>query len=215
MAALTIYPRFDLGTLVTTSPGAEKTSNTGWTVGTNTPVKYKLMEVNAKRSASGWTATVLPSEAPIATDTLISTSALTGSFAAENWSLTLKAISVTTGSTGDGTARLKLYRTANKSAFTELTSGTSLSEVVNLTPLEAQSMMGNLAPGAFELKNEFLAMQIAWQITGAATLATDDVLFREGEAIKLVTANFTEGGGGESTPRQTLPLSRRERIINR
>lgn len=191
MAKLTLYPRPSLGTLTKTNPGEEKTTSTGWTIGTNTPAKYKGMGINEERSASGWTATVLPNEAPMAADTWIGDEALSGSFAAENWVATLKAISVTTGSTGDGTARVKLYKTANKSAFTELAAAISLSEVTNLTTLAAQTMTGNIAPGAVELKSEYVALQIAWKITGAGTLATDDVLFRDGEGITLVTPEFT------------------------
>lgn len=196
MAALTLYPRFDLGTLAVANPGAEKTTKTGWTVGTNTPTKYKLMEFNAERSSSGYTSTALPNENPVGSDVLVADEALTGKFAAENWALLLKAIAVTSGGDQDGAARVRLWKTADKSAFTALTAALDLSAVTDLAVGAAQSMNANLEPGAIELKAEYLALQIAWKVTGAGGAADRDVLFREGEGITLVTANFEPAGSG-------------------
>lgn len=205
MAALILYPRFDLGTLASTSPGAEATTATGWTVGTNTPTKHKLMDKGVERSASSWSEAALPSANPdmgtSVTDTLVSADAFTGKFAAEAWALTLKAIAVTSGGDQDGAARVRLWRTANKISFTALTAAADLSTVTNLAVGAAQTTSGLLSPGAFELANEYLALQIAWKITGAGGAATRDVLFREGEGITLVTADFTGEGEGATGPR--------------
>lgn len=194
MAKLTLYPRAGAGTLASSSPGAEATTNTGWTVGTVAATNYKIMAIGEKRSASGWTSTP-PTPNPTAGMDILESGVLSGKFAAENWAALLKVIAVTAGGDQDGAARVRLWRTKDKTTWTALTSNVDLSAVTNLAVGTAQATEGVLAPGGFTLTEEFLGLQLCWKITGAGAGSTRDVLFREGEGITLVTADFTPASG--------------------
>jgi len=189
---LELWPTFDTAAMALSDPGAEATTATGWTVGENDPasVPYKTMGTGEERGATGWGGTPLPNANPgvASSDTLWSAEKLTKTFKAEAWTLVLKAIAVTLGGTQDGKARVRLWKSPDKVAFTALTEAVALSTVTDLATGASQKTEGTLSPGAFSLSNEYLGLQIAWQITGKATGATSDVLFRKGSEVKLVSA---------------------------
>jgi hypothetical protein len=186
-----LWPTFDTGAIAIVDPGAEATTLTGWTVGENDPasVAYKTMAFGEKRSASGWGGTPLPNANPGVTsnDTLWTPEKLTKNFKAGNWLVALKEIAAVLGGTQDGHPRVRLWKSPDKVAFTALGAAFSLTDVTNLAVGAAQESSGSLAAEVVKLENEFLGIQIAWQITGKATGATSDVLFRKGSAIKITT----------------------------
>jgi len=220
-SALTLYPNNPLqssssaGKLDTTAPTAS-TSTTGWTVGTTSvSFPYSLLSYNAEKA--NFSSGALPSGGPVtaaahfAQDCWRLSSVTSGTFSAGTWYSSLSLLAVTAGGAQDGNARYRIYRASSASgaAATQLTAGTMVGTVVtNLSTTVAQSSSASTQIGSVTLTDEYLFLQVAWQITGAGNNAGDDVLVRLGPLTNitngsfLVTPQFTGvgGGGGGAVP---------------
>jgi hypothetical protein len=78
--------------------------------------------------------------------------------------------------------------------------------VTNLSTTVAQSSAASAFIPFFDIANEYLFMQVAWEITGAGAAIDRDVLVRYGsmgatDGSGLVTSAFSNlaGGGGGGT----------------
>lgn len=200
MAALTFYATNTLVSnhqeMSTTSPGANATSSpaVGWTVGTTAPTVYSEFDGGTKQASGTFSATVRPDGSiNTAGDCLRSTSTLTGTFSSANWTITFSVIGVTQSGAQDGRARFRLFRSANAdgSSAAEITAGVQIgSTITNLSTTQQDSAV-TFNPGSFSLTNEYLFVQVGWEITGAGGMSTTDVVMRIGStATRVVTSNF-------------------------
>lgn len=183
-----------------TDPGAEafRSPVTGWIVGTgnnNTAPWNNDVEL----AATAFADTSHPDGSLDTTngDFWTSPAPLTGSFSADNWTVSVCVRANTSGSATDGRARCRLFRGANQdgSSATEITgaaqTGTTVTDV-NQSATGTSTITFN--PGAFSVSNEYIFIQIAWERTGAGGMAGDDVNARIGNASgggsRVVTAPF-------------------------
>lgn len=200
------------GLLALAAPGAS-TSTTGWTV-SNVATNYSRQSFAREKAAATFAAPQEPSGAPLgsADDCWRISAQTTGQFSTGTWYSSLSVIAVTAGTTHDGRAMFRVWRSANAdgTSATEVTSSIMTGSLIaNLTTTVAQSSVAsfNLA-AASNVTNEYLFMQVAWQRTGAGGSTTNDVLVRLGNMTStngsgLVTSAFSSitpvsavGGGG-------------------
>ena len=172
------------------------TMSTGWTVGTTAVGRYSRMDSTTERATATFSATVQPSGAPSnSLGDCFMAGPYTGNIGAGLWTLNFPVIAVTQGDYQAGRIRVRLWRSTNASgaSATEIASGsTPGTSVSKLTTAAAQTSIVSLSPGAFSLTNEYLFVQIAWEITGTG-IAGCDVLLRKGSAASITTPEFTTG----------------------
>lgn len=173
---------------VTTTTAA--TTGTGWTVGTTGASNYSLMIWGSEKLESSFSGTARPSAAPSTTDCIRSESTVTADFAAGNFSVAVAVRAVTAGGAQDGRARCKVWKgkSADGSDAVEVTAGASTgSTVTNLTTSTTQTSTISAAVSAFSCFEEYIFVQVAWEITGAGGGATADVLIRANESTVTTT----------------------------
>ncbi len=164
---------------------ASSTTGTGWTVGTVGSGNYSLMVWNTERGTGTFGGTALPSAAPVLTDCLRTESALTGYFPAANWSVAIAVRAATTGGAQDGRVRARIWKgaAADGSDAVEITSGAATgTTVTDLTAGATQTSTATCAGAGAWLVNEYVFVQLAWEITGAGGGAGYDVLLRANES---------------------------------
>jgi hypothetical protein len=157
------------GTLQTSTPGAT-TSATGWTVGGATPTAYSRQTYNAEVASTNFTATVQPSGSPVnSAEDCWRYGPSTGTFSGDTWYSSLSVIAVTSGGVQDGRARFRLWRASaadgsNATAIV-ITNGPAVvgSLVTDLSTTVAQSSTVSFEVPGFELNNEYLFLQVAWE----------------------------------------------------
>ena len=160
------------GALSLTPPGAA-TSATGHTVGATALDNYSRMAFGVERAAATFGGTAEPSSGPDTAlgDCFRTPDPKSGSYAAGDWTLSLPVRASTLAAGQDGRWRVRLWRSANAdgSGATEITSGaTALSEVTDIATGADSTSAGTIALGAVTLTNEYLFVQLAWHVTGAA-----------------------------------------------
>lgn len=177
---------------------ATATTSTGWTVGGIPAAFFSRMDSATERSSGTFGTTIQPSNAPNNTlgDCFVA-GPYTGQFAAGTWTLTLPVIAVSRGGAQSGRLRARLWRASasSGSGAAEITSGGWVgSTVVNLSTGAAQNSTVMISLPLVTLANEYLFVQLAWEITTAAILFTDyDVLLRVGSATTITTPDFVTG----------------------
>lgn len=199
MPAKTLYLTNSVSTwplLSETSPGANATIGTGWTVATEPAGDSASMQAAVERAAGNFTTSAKPSIAPSSSlGDAFRAGPFTGTFNAGTWSLIAAVLAVDAGGWHDGHARWRVWKSinANGSSPTELTTATLVgSSVVNLGIGGQQSSSVNWSPGAIALNSEYLFFQLAWAIDGAGISDIDDCLLRIGDtASRIVTPNFS------------------------
>lgn len=230
MAALTWYltnNSASIGSdLSETDPGAEayRSPVTGWIVSVVTAGNYSSYFNDVERAAVTFSATPQPDGSLDTTngDFWTSPAALTGSFAATDWTIAVAVRANTRQAGQDGRIRVRIFKGTNQdgSSATEITSAaTAGTTVTDLLTSVTQVSTVTVTPGAFSVSNEYIFVQIAWEITGDSSNATADVNLRigngSGAGCRVVTSEFTEGGGGGSnTAGQKLATGVPEKQIN-
>jgi hypothetical protein len=179
---------------------------TGWTVGTTAPTKYARMDSRTERAAANFGASAEPSSGPDSSigDCHRSILPLAGSFAATAWTISVSVKADTSGGTQDGRVRVRVWKSTSisGSGATEITSGAAVgTTVTNLSTTVAQQSVATFSPGVVTLADQYLFIQIAWEITGAGSSATDDVLLQLGANSSVVTPAFTP-----THPLQAIPI---------
>lgn len=182
--------------LTETSTGAESTPtpNTGWTVAKVAPTVYGSLTHATKAGSGVFTSTVVPSATFDPSSALISDTPYTGTFATGTWAATMKVIAVSSGGDQDGNLVYRLFRvTGFVGSGVELTSGVvTCGTVTNLATTLAQNSNGTTPSiSTFSVTNEYIALVLAWEITGVGGANTRDVVLRKGSGITLVSPNFT------------------------
>lgn len=151
------------------------TTATGWTVDTVGATNYALMAYASERASTVFSGTAQPAGNPDNTlgDCFRSTNTMTGDFATGVWTITVPVIAVTAASGQDGRVRVRLWKSSNAdgSSATEITSGAVTGTTVTdlTTGAEQTSVATTSSITGFSLANEYLFLQVAWEITGAAT----------------------------------------------
>lgn len=188
------------------------TSSSGWTVGTTAANNYRLLSQGAE--VSGFSTTVAPNATTPAIDNSYTATAIytppnllsdvesistlyeyNGSFPAGTWTFRFPVIAVSSGGNQDGRITMRVFKgTRNGTAWsgvTELTAALlSGSVVTNLATSAVQTSTVTWSAPAFKLNKEFLICKIAWQITGAGSTATRDVLLRWGAGADITSPSF-------------------------
>lgn len=176
----------------------------GWTVSTGATLHSEL-QANTERAASTFVGTTVPDGTLDTTlkDAFRSVDALTGTFAAGNWTFNFVVIAVTNGGAQDGRIRFRLLKGPNidGTGATEITAAQqSASIVTNVSTSADFNSSLTFNPGAITFNNEYLFVQVAWERTGAGGMSTSDILFRTGSSstvgTRIVTTDFTTSVSG-------------------
>lgn len=130
---------------------------------------YSRQTYNAEVGAANFTSTAQPSGEPIgsAQDTWRLSAATTGIFSAGTWYSAVSVIAVSAGGIQDGRARFRIWKSANAdgSSAIELTQGTMIgSNVSGVNTSAAQSSSASSFLAASNFTNEYLFLQIAWEV---------------------------------------------------
>ena len=185
-----------------TSPGADATSspNYGWTVGVVAAGNYAKADAGSEVNGTFATTPVEPDGSITTTanagDCWRSTNKYSGTFDTGNWTFQMAVIAVTTGGDQDGNAGFRLFRSANAdgSGATEITTGRLVGGAVTNLATSAQqaSVHNSTSIGSFSVTDEYLFVQVGWEIVGPGGKTTRDVIHRVGTTASLVTSpNFT------------------------
>ena len=199
------------GLLDLTQPAAA-TSATGWTVGKIAAANYSRQTYGTEVATGGFTSTVQPSGAPISTagrvaeDCWRTSAATTGDFSTGTWYSSSSAIAVSSGGDQDGRARFRIWRSVNAdgTSATEISKGAMVGVVItNLSTTVAQPSSASTQVAAFSLANEYLFLQVAWEITGVGGANARDVLIRYGSMTTrngsgLATSLFSATGAASA-----------------
>lgn len=198
-----------------TSPGADATSspNTGWTVAKVALGNYSKLDSNVEQISTTFATTPIEPDGSIDTtvgDCLRSTNTYNGDFANANWTFNCLVIAVTTGGDQDGNIGLRLFKgvAVNGSDAVEVTAARQEgAAVTNLTTTTAQNSNITFNPGAFTVTNQYLFLQLGWEITGAGGANTRDVILRiGGNSTRVITANFTPAAVTDDLATKVLQL---------
>lgn len=211
MAALTWYLTNNSASvgsdLSETDPGTEayRSPVTGWVVSITGSGNYSSYYNDTERAAATFSGTAQPDGSLDTTngDFWTSPTALTGDFASGNWTIRFACRANTRPGDGqDGRIRARIFKGTNQdgSGATEVTGGaTAGSTLTDITSSTTQVSEVTVNPGAFTCTNEYIFIQLGWEITGAATNAVADVNARIGDGsgtgCRVVTSDFSTGGG--------------------
>lgn len=193
---------------------AAATSSSGWTVGTIAAARYAILNQGAEQATGTFSTTVVPTAtAPTvdnnypataiytpptllnSTDSISTLYEYNGVFPAGTWTFNFPVIAVSSGNNQDGRVGIRVFRGLRSgtawASVTEITSARLVgSTVTNLTTAAAQTSTVTWSAPAFNLRNEFLIVSVGWEITGAGSTATRDVLLRWGTGANITTPNF-------------------------
>lgn len=205
-----------------TDPGAEayRSAVTGWIVSIIAAGNYSSYFNDVERAAATFGATAQPDGSLDTSngDFWTSPTALTGSFAATDWTIYAAVRAQTRASGQDGRVRARIFRGVNQdgTGATEITSAaTDGTTVTDLLTTVTQVSTVTVNPGAFSVSNEYIFIQLAWEITGDATFATADVNFRIGNGSsagsRVITSEFTAGtAGGSVAPKLSTGIPEKQ-----
>jgi hypothetical protein len=177
-----------------TSPGAAAFANpaTGWVVGT-TAASYAEFRTNTEQATSAFSATVRPDGViNAAGDCWRTLERYTGVFAAGTWAVRV-VVRPQTGSSGVGRGRPRaaLFRGVNADGSDAVLMGAAANPANDTCAptvgVDSECVFLFAVPETTCL-NEFIFIQLAWQITTASGGATDDVNLRIGTEQSRVTA---------------------------
>lgn len=184
-----------------TAPAALATA-TGWTVGQTASGKFSRMAALVERATTTFTTTAQPSGAPDgALGDSYRTDLLKGIFKAGTWTID-SDLHTNFKYNQRGRVNVRVWRSPNAdgSLPTEITTARL---VGTITPAPGTSGAAGIlgtssvswsAP-AIKLLNQYMFIQIAWEITTAPTaFSGQDVLYRRSSVSKIVTTDFSVGG---------------------
>jgi hypothetical protein len=188
-----------------TAPSAA-VSTFGWTVA-KTSTAYWQARIGATAAATTTASTsyiataVGPnigtgSGATTAGDTFSSTTPYTGIFAAGTWAFTF-AMRCTTSSSQAGHINFRVWASPNASGANarELTSGSILGSTITLaTTTTTYNSTANWSAPQIVLNNEYLFVQVEWQVTTAGGSNSCDVKFYQSAAL-FTTTDFQASTG--------------------
>lgn len=123
--------------------------------------------------------------------------ALTGTFAAGNWTINLNFIS-TVGTAHDGFPSMRMwkYRAAPDYVSTELTSAIHNGSTITDVNATAKGSTITWNAPSITLSNEFLVIALAWNLTGSSGNNSGNLYLRVGSEVngcKITTTDFNDG----------------------
>ena len=193
---------------------AAATSSSGWTVGQIAAGNYSNLNQGVEQATGTFSTTIVPNAtAPVVDASYAATAIYTpptllsdtesistlypynGVFPAGTWTFNFPVIAVSSGNNQDGRVGIRVFRALRSgtayASTTEITAARLVgTTVTNLTTAAAQTSTVTWSAPAFRLQNEFLIVKVAWEITGAGTVNTRDVLLRWGAGANITTPNF-------------------------
>ena len=176
------------------------TTGTGWVAATNAIGQACLQQGGSKvtRNDASWGTTLQPSAAPTQTtgDSWRSELPLDGTFANTSWTFAFGVRSVTAAYTGRFKLAVRVWRSSNPNGTgaVEITSGRQASAATSasLTTTSDTAVSVTWSPGsAFNLRGEYLFVNVGIEVTSAGGGTTQDVVFRVGSTDTITTSNFT------------------------
>lgn len=188
----------------------ETSSADGWTVGKTAAANFSNFVQNTKNATGTFSTTAAPAAtAPAADGTAVNGPYDTNSISTDrpynvvipsgNWTFTFRVRAVTAGGDQDGRINIRVFAAPQSTAtawgtVTELTSAALVgTTVTNLTTTTIQSSTVTWSAPKVILDNEHLIVRVAWEITGAGTTNTRDVvLFYGGTTGTIVTPSFRD-----------------------
>jgi len=172
--------------------------SSGWRVGTTAPTVYARMDSQTERGLADLGATPQPDGAPNNTlgDCFRSENTINGQFANANWSLSFQVEGESRStSTTDGRLRVRIWKSANQdgSSAVELTGAVlSTTQFTDLANSAFQTITVTWSPGETKtLTNEYLFVQVAFQLDGAGNNVNADVHLAVGSSNSVITSDFT------------------------
>lgn len=211
MAVKTFYLKSDMSsnvhqTMRETAPGANAQTSPkyGWTPGATVIARYASADAQTMVPAGSFGVTAQPDGSidttQAAGDCWRSAVPLSGDFAAGTWTFQGSVTSDISVTGGRGKVRFRLFRSVSSdgSSAVELTSGPVIGNEVIPDVLQTDSI-GTVSLGAITLANEYLFVQIGWEITVQATgmsASSFNVVLRTGNtASQVITTDFTQADG--------------------
>lgn len=206
MPAITWYATNNLASvhqeMSETSPGAVNTTaspTTGWIVGTTAPTVYSKFDSQVERLESTFAATPIEPDGSIDTsigDCLRSAATYTGTFDTGDWTCTFTARAGSSGGSQDGRAAFRIFSgaAADGSDAVERTTARQVGSLItDLTTTAQQSSSVTFSVTGFSVTNQYIFVQLGWEITGAGGMSNADINMRIGDtATRTVSANFTQ-----------------------
>ncbi len=199
------------------SPPTQAAITTGWVAATLAPTRYARMDSQTERASGALLTTpVEPNSDPDNTlgDCFRSQNTLTGTFANANWSISMQVRGITrTTSTTDGRWRIRIWKStdATGASPTELTGATlTTTQFTDLSNSVYQTLTATFSPGAeFTFTNEYLFIQVAFQLDGAGNNANADVHVCVGSSNSIITSDFVsvKAFTATSSPVTTTPTA--------
>lgn len=179
------------------STNALSTPATGWTVGKVAAGSSASFNSGVEVGTASFTNASNP-QATIATatgDCWRSTNTYSGSFAAGNWTVYGSVIADTFGGDQDGFMSVRLWHGPQgdgTGASQVTTARNNLSVVTNLATNASQNSSGLFNPQAFSVVNEYIFLQVGWEVTGAGGGNTRDVILVTGSLnSRVLTSTWT------------------------
>lgn len=192
---------------------AEGNSATGWTQGQLAAGNHSRMNALVKRATTDFSATVQPSGAPdAALGDAFRLPASTGRYASGMWTLAVQLKNQNSGNQHAGRLRVRVWKSLNASGAgaVELTAATQLGPIVT-TLGTVQVADVNISLPKVILRNEYVFVQLSWEVTSPGTANGNDVLLRVG-TMALNTTEWSQGVVYEiqaATSVRMIPQARR------
>jgi hypothetical protein len=161
-----------------------------FSVGTNAPPFFILMQFGSGTAVASSSA--LPASPPDGPDSF-RTGLYNGTIPAGTWTLNFSVLALTAGGSQDGRIRARIWRSPSPTGAgaVELTSGIQTgTTVTNLTTTTPQTSTVTVALPSITLTNEYVFVQVAWDVTGAGASAFCDVMLLQGAASFFSTPAF-------------------------
>ena len=181
------------------SPGNDATTSpiTGWIVGTTASARYSVFNSQVEQAMNTFGTTVTPDGTIDSTigDCLRSENTYNGTFALGTWNFQFAGIAVTNGGAQDGICGFRLFSGAaadGSDAVEQTLLRAAGSEIINLGTAAQALSTASVVIAGFSVQNEYIFVQLGWQITGPGGMVASDVDMRIGNTATIITSpDFT------------------------
>ncbi len=178
------------------SAPADATTGTGWIVAKVAASAWSRMESQVERAAATFGAGAVPdSDPPINSlgDCFRTPVTLRGEFAAGDWVFGFTVVSVTATSAQAGRPNIRLWKSSDPTGGTNAFMLSSLRPVTNIATVTTTPSTVTVTVNLpiVSLRDEYIFVQVAWEITTASGSNSGDVLLRVGAGANFTTPDFT------------------------
>jgi Kelch motif protein len=172
-------------------------AGTNWKPGAQTWAanNYSDMAWGSSQGSGTFSTTAGPTTGTGTTRCFSTSIPLYGTFDGSTWTIAIALVMETTGTSGNGNFRVRIYRSTNAtgSGATEITTSTLVLGNFALATGTQQNTTVTWTPGSFSLAGEYLFFEISCEMqSGAVTVAGTEIEFATDYVNSVVTtANFT------------------------